>query len=505
MFALLGVLALTSCEQSSELAQKGIKGTRIAVTAQAQEDAATRTSLNGFATEWVAGDKIGVYSPQSEASNSALTAASSAATSTFDGELFWGTGAHSFYAYYPYNDGTFDYTAVPISLPATQTQSAGGNSDHLATLDFMVARPLTGIESGGSVQLTFDHAFTLLEFRVVGTGSLSSIELEAPSGTRLAFSGGTIDLSQVQSTGDVAYEISGGTASTAVTLNLNSPVDLTEDKKTTPALYMMVNPSDLSGSEISVTATIDDEEKTITADGFTISHGRKYILVVDPNKGIEEEINLLTTEYIPDPVFLAYCQEQMVSWDENGDGKLSPTEAAQVTSIDVLVESVFDYDAQELVVNGEQIASLVGIEYFIGLTSLDCVFNQLTSLDVSKNTALEVLYCHYNQLTSLDVSKNTALKVLYCQHNQLTSLDVSKNTALARLECHYNQLTSLDISQNRALGVLFCYDNPGDGVSIFPIRAWFDDNSANSIPIVVPTSVWEYNDKTITISYYTGD
>ena len=69
------------------------------------------------------------------------------------------------------------------------------------------------------------------------------------------------------------------------------------------------------------------------------------------------------------------------------------------------------------------------------VTRVDCSDNQLTSLDVSKNTALTKLYCFSNQLTSLNVSKNTALKELYCGENQLTSLDVSKNTALTTIEC----------------------------------------------------------------------
>ena len=93
------------------------------------------------------------------------------------------------------------------------------------------------------------------------------------------------------------------------------------------------------------------------------------------------------------------------------------------------------------------------------LTSLDCWSNQLTSLDVSKNTALTELYCLENQLTSLDVSKNTALTELHCSDNQLTSLDVSNNTALTMLYCYKNQLTSLDVSKNTALTELHCYDN----------------------------------------------
>jgi Leucine-rich repeat (LRR) protein len=76
------------------------------------------------------------------------------------------------------------------------------------------------------------------------------------------------------------------------------------------------------------------------------------------------------------------------------------------------------------------------------------MYNQLTSLDVSKNTALTGLMCENNQLTSIDVSKNTALFVLHCNNNQLTSLDVSKNTELLWLWCHSNQLTSLDLITN---------------------------------------------------------
>ena len=88
------------------------------------------------------------------------------------------------------------------------------------------------------------------------------------------------------------------------------------------------------------------------------------------------------------------------------------------------------------------------------LTSLDVSGNQLTSLDVSANTALTSLSVYSNQLTSLDVSANTALTSLNVGGNQLTSLDVSRNTALTELEVSYNQLTSLDVSANTALGVL---------------------------------------------------
>ena len=52
------------------------------------------------------------------------------------------------------------------------------------------------------------------------------------------------------------------------------------------------------------------------------------------------------------------------------------------------------------------------------LKTQDGGFNQLTSLDLSKNTALTDLDCHYNKLTSLDVSKNSALAWLSCDGNK---------------------------------------------------------------------------------------
>ncbi|MBO4826393.1 MAG: leucine-rich repeat domain-containing protein, partial [Prevotella sp.] len=90
------------------------------------------------------------------------------------------------------------------------------------------------------------------------------------------------------------------------------------------------------------------------------------------------------------------------------------------------------------------------------LTNLNCYRNLLTSLDVSKNTALTVLNCGINQLKNLDVSKNTALTELSCIFDNLTTLDVSKNTALMVLSCAANLLTTIDVSKNIALTELIC-------------------------------------------------
>ena len=165
-------------------------------------------------------------------------------------------------------------------------------------------------------------------------------------------------------------------------------------------------------------------------------------------------------------------------------------DADHITRADVM-------DITELDISYCNLTSLKGIEYFEALTHLDCWHNELTSLDISKNTALTILDCRSNQLTSLDISKNIVLTHLDCWHNELTSLDVSKNTALTYLDCRYNQLTSLDISNNTALTKFYCAGNPGNG-TIFPVTAWFDNGS---IPDDFTIYNWDYNGNIITISY----
>jgi len=48
----------------------------------------------------------------------------------------------------------------------------------------------------------------------------------------------------------------------------------------------------------------------------------------------------------------------------------------------------------------------------------------------------------YNKLTTLDVSKNTALERLECEQHKLTSLDLSKNTALKSVDISTNNFSS---------------------------------------------------------------
>lgn len=147
-----------------------------------------------------------------------------------------------------------------------------------------------------------------------------------------------------------------------------------------------------------------------------------------------------------------------LGWDnesESINGRILRSDAEAVTSLDVSDPE----NNSELPKVHAKISDLTGIEAFVNLTHLDCEYNLITNLDVTKNIALTELVCQQNHLTSLDVSQNTSLVFLMCGHNQLTGLDVSQNTALTSLYCDFNQITSLDVSHNTLLRSLHCWDN----------------------------------------------
>lgn len=149
----------------------------------------------------------------------------------------------------------------------------------------------------------------------------------------------------------------------------------------------------------------------------------------------------INSTHFPDDHFIAYVE---LRCDKDGDGTLSQAELDGVTELYVAYANIKD---------------LTGIELFPYLEKLDCKNNNLTRLDVSKNTKLTKLYCEFNQLTSLDVSENTKLTELDCSDNQLANLDVSENPELTYLKCGSNQLTRLDLHVNTALETLICDNN----------------------------------------------
>ena len=259
----------------------------------------TKTTLNGVVTSWIATtDKVGIYSTQartatsgggSEVVNAEFSAASSGVSSSFNGTMFWGAASfsHTFYAYYPYATGFSAATAVPVALPAAQTQAAANNTDHIGVLDFMVATPVTVTSPANTnavaneVNLKYNHLFTVLEFQIKGTGQLKALKLSGNS--TLAFSGGIINITQSTPATDVAYTFASqtGTSGEAVVM-LTTPATLTATNTDTK-VYMVINPGTPTGNCTIGLSSDGVNYLTITKEapsgGFL--RGKKYIVAID--------------------------------------------------------------------------------------------------------------------------------------------------------------------------------------------------------------------------------
>lgn len=109
-------------------------------------------------------------------------------------------------------------------------------------------------------------------------------------------------------------------------------------------------------TDISVTATLGDKSFTATCT-----------VEVTP-----------VVVNIPDEIFRNYCLQIA---DANEDGILTSDETAVIKAI---------------YISRLGISSLEGIQYFPAIEILSCGLNQLTALDVSRNTALRFLYCYSN-------------------------------------------------------------------------------------------------------------
>lgn len=106
------------------------------------------------------------------------------------------------------------------------------------------------------------------------------------------------------------------------------------------------------------------------------------------------------------------------------------------------------------------------VSAFDELVHLECERNnRITSLDLSKNTKLEILRIYTEKMESLDVSNCPNLKELTFReenswqfgnsHNLLASLNITNCTKLTKLQLVGSPLTNLDISKLSLLETLF--------------------------------------------------
>ncbi|MHC1780893.1 MAG: FISUMP domain-containing protein [Bacteroidales bacterium] len=307
------VMFISSCtkENREDIVKTGEKITVIGENFEPD----TKTTLSGLSSVWIASDdKVGIYSPQARptsggaagVTNAQFTAVTSTASSVFTGEMYWGTGSHTFYAYYPYAAGSAASSAVPVSLNPAQTQSSGGNSSHVGSLDFMVATPVTGVTPGtagesAGVSLYYNHLFTLIEFQIKrssGSGDISELKFTARN--KIAFNSGTVNITQTKPAAGVAYSITTNDTKNEVVLTMTSAMTPTSDYATTPKMYLMINPKTETGYitiAIKSGSTYKYVQKLAPTGGF--ERGKKYIVQIDAATATDYPGNTTTLANMP--------------------------------------------------------------------------------------------------------------------------------------------------------------------------------------------------------------
>lgn len=192
-----------------------------------------------------------------------------------------------------------------------------------------------------------------------------------------------------------------------------------------------------------------DDEGILTIKGH---HGGVYLRVDYYTEIIYDEVAPfveINGTIFPDSAFREYVSTKC---DTNGDGILIASEYMAVKEIDVGIHPEGW--------KGEPVSNLTGISVFPNLEILNCLDNNVKSLDTSENPSLKEIDCSFNKITALELSNNAALEILSCSGNQISRLDLSNNTFLKKLYCDRNELTDLDVSSCKELQNLDCFLNP---------------------------------------------
>ena len=231
---LASLLALfAACSKDAPIDEGGrtlIPNSRLTILGSASDDE-SRTQFSdgetGFILNWVAGeDRIGLFMRAGETriDNLPYAADRSEATTSFTAtgeEADWAdeTTAHDFYACYPYDPTVTDPTAVPLSVPAVQTQLRAGDTEHLAALDFLYAAS-EGISKpeDGRVVLRFLHPLSVLEFAISSEIDLTDVttiilrctdeqEILSAEGAAIDLTSGEVDYSAATVSHEIALEL----------------------------------------------------------------------------------------------------------------------------------------------------------------------------------------------------------------------------------------------------------------------------------------------------------
>lgn len=504
------VAAMLSCEKSVEIKEQAPEEFyAVMPDANPEEGSATRTvTVDGKKVLWCEGDKVSIFRGENINDEYAVKEGFGGKTTTKlvkvdDGSFNAGdeTTFDANIALYPYGNVAYSHfvreeiSSEPthvLEVPIPDVQKYTANSFAPG------AFPMVAVSSDKTDnKLAFKNLFGIINIKLKSPNWYYNVkDIVIKGNNNELLSGDALVKCSYSGVPDV--EFVEGKSNDYVKLDCGDGVELIPGEDEIEFWIALPYGNYEKGLTVTVNFSSGKLEKSTPAIGIKRS-------VMTPMAVLE-----LDTEdgelYIPDRSFknillgMNMENDKMVV-DMDGDGLLTAKDAKAWN------EYYKDKDA-EFNVSFKFIKSLKGIEYFTSLTSLSCMADEITSLDLShntslkslncrgnyelvldlskipesltwldcsatstkeldlsKHTALEYLNCESNKMERLDVSSNTALKTLICCDNNLTELDVSKNATLEYLNCATNNLTSLDISKNPALTYLNCNYNNVSGIN----------------------------------------
>ena len=202
-----------------------------------------------------------------------------------------------------------------------------------------------------------------------------------------------------------------------------------------------------TGTETGLYAFYNFNERTGTVlNDLTSNNFNGTLMNMDPATDwvVHDFCNSEENVLIPDTAFKSVLlQNASINTDSNNE--ISYNEAINYTG--------------SLFLRHKSISDLTGIEAFTNITSIDCIGNNLSTVNLFRNTKLTSLLISSNNLVTLNLSANTNLITLDCSHNKLTNLNISGLNQLTDLNCGNNALEAIDVSTNTALINFSCLDN----------------------------------------------
>ena len=105
-----------------------------------------------------------------------------------------------------------------------------------------------------------------------------------------------------------------------------------------------------------------------------------------------------------------------------------------------------------------------GYSKYVSLPTGDTESAKITDLNVSNLPTLQYLYAPTNELTTIDLTKNTELVEVELSNNRFENIDLSGNAKLKNLTLTNNKISSIDLSKNTELAKININQNPINAV-----------------------------------------